>query len=540
MSGGILQLVAYGKEDLFLTRDPQITFFKIIYRRHTNFAREEIPQIFSNEPDFGKRSTCIISQSGDLICGMVLKITLPPIPKLQSNGVMHGIMEDQTATKIAWIRKIGFAMLKYVEIEINGKVVDRHYGEWLYIWSELTTKNINDNGLNKLIGDVPELTSFTESKEEYTLYIPLQFWFCRQSGLALPMIGLQYSDVKINIELYELDKCYIASPTHYIKCCDDIVNFLPYEYIYQKNDDNVETYGIFSHYDSITRRLYYTAITAEKFRSIPCDGDGDGVISWTLTRDMANKYMIRGISSDFSAKPDLKVKSVSVHKKSLKNIKLKECVVMTDYVYLDEDERIKFTQTKHDYLIEQLYCTPNISITGNNPKMRLNIDQPCKLMVWLTQFDYLSNFNDRFNFTDSHIIKKSFDTSHTDPTKIKLFGKGIVGNGIGNSLIAEETVRLNSQIRLSTRPHQYFEYIQPYQHAKNKLPTGCGMYSYGIIPLDPAPSGTTNMSQIDLIELNLKMNHQVNTDHGVKFRAYALCYNVWRVDNGLSSPIFIR
>ncbi|VBB18237.1 capsid protein [Yasminevirus sp. GU-2018] len=553
MTGGILQLVAYGKEDLFLTRDPQITFFKVIYRRHTNFAREEIPQYFIHDPNFGKRSTCIIAQDGgDLIGNMSLKITLPAIPKLstissvsseakedQRDGVL-----DQTSTKFAWIRKIGFAMLKYIEIEINGKVIDRHYGEWLYIWSELTTRNINDGGLDKLIGDVPELTSFTESKEEYVLYVPLYFWFCRQSGLALPIVGLQYSDVKVNLEFYELDRCFVISPTHYIKCYGDIVNFHPYEYIYQRGVDNIDRYGMFSHYDSINRRLYYTAINSDKLTGVPYDGDvstlNDATKNSILTTPRAEKYAIRGVSSDFSIRPDLGVKSVTVHRKSLKTIKLKECVVMADFVYLDDDERIKFAQSKHDYLIEQLYFTPNISIEGTNPKMKLDIDQPCKLMVWLTQLDYVSDFNDRFNFTDSHIIKRPYDVQHTNPTKRKLFGRRSVGETVGNSLIDEETIRLNSQVRLSTRPNEYFEHLQPYQYSKNRLPTGCSMYSYGVIPLDPAPSGTTNMSQIELIELNLKMNYRVNINQKAKFRAYALCYNVWRVDNGLSSPIFIR
>src|SRR5690606_26406313 len=85
-----------------------------------------------------------------------------------TNTTEFGQSRDNNATQIAWIRQIGYAMLKYVEIEIGGEVIDRHYGEWLYIWSILTTKNIDDGGLRKLIGDVPELTEFTDSKDEYT------------------------------------------------------------------------------------------------------------------------------------------------------------------------------------------------------------------------------------------------------------------------------------------------------------------------------------------------------------------------------------
>lgn len=564
MTGGIVQLVAYGKEDLFLTRDPQITFFKVIYRRHTNFAREEIEQQFTNEPDFGKRNTCIISLEGDLIDGMALKITLPAIQSISSSNVVmnsnsttytaSGISSngadsnvssrDNIATQIAWVRRIGYAMIKYIEVEINGEVIDRHYGEWLHIWSMLTTNNINDDGLNKLIGNVPELTDFTNSKEEYTLYVPLQFWFCRYSGLALPLLCLQYSDVKINLELYELDKCYITSPTHYVKCVADVVNFKPYEYLIQKGPDGIERYGIFSRYDIINQRLYYTTVNSDRFIGVPYDGDPSTLDIATknsiLNTPKSERYVITGISTNFTVKPDLGVKSVTTHGRSYKNIRLKNCVLMVTYVYIEDDERMKFARSKQDYLIEQLYYTPNIPIEGTSPKAKLDIDQPCKLTVWLTQLDYISDFNDRFNYTDSHILKRAYDINQSDPNKVRIYKDVPIGGEVGNSLIDEEAIRLNSQMRLSKRVNEYFEYIQPVQHTKNCLPKGCAMYSYSIFPTDPAPSGTTNMSQIELVELVLKMNYRVNVTQKAKLRSYSLCYNIWRVDNGLSALIFVR
>lgn len=531
MGGGIIQLVAYGREDLFLTRDPQITFFKVIYRRHTNFAREEISQYFIHDPNFGKRTTCKISSEGDMIDRMTLKITLPEIP-------------PDIGSKFAWIRRIGQAMIKYVEIEINGKVIDKHYGEWLYIWSTLTSRNITDGGLDKLIGNVPELTDFTNGKKEYILYIPLYFWFCRTSGLSLPLISLQYSDIKVNIELFELDKCYILSPTHYIKCDANIVNFEEYEYLVQKGSDGIDRYGIFSHFDVINKRLYYTAITSDKLTGVPYDGDplmlNNNIKGSLLNTFKSEKYLIRGVSTDFTVKPDLGAKSITSHHKSLKNINLKECILLTDYVYLDDDERFKFAQTKQDYLIEQLYFTPNALIEGTNPKIKLDIDQPCKLTIWLTQLDYISNFNDRFNYTDSHILKKTCDTAHTDPNKIKLFNDIQLNQETGNSLIDEEMIKLNSQVRVEKMNNEYFEYLQPFQLSSNTLPRGCGMYSYSLFPTDPSPSGATNMSQIELIELFLKMNYKVNINQRAKFRSYSLCYNVWRVEYGLSDLIFVK
>jgi hypothetical protein len=572
MTGGILQLVASGVEDLFLTRDPQITFFKLMYRRHTNFSLEDVPQYFVHDPDFGKRATCVIGKdSGDLLHRMCLKITLPEIQKLSttssfttdaldnassfitgtgtigdSSDTMSNFVGSSSVkpTLFAWIRKIGFSMIKFIEIEINGKVVDRHYGEWMYLFSQLTTLNINDGGLNKLIGDVPELTEFSETKPEYIMYIPLYFWFCRSSGLALPLVSLQYSDVKINVEFYDLDRCYYVSPTHYIKCNADIVNFKSYEFISQRGSDNVDRYGIFSYYDTINNRLYYTSINSDRLIGVPYDGDisnlNNAIRQTILATPKADKYMIKGVSSDFTVKPDLAVSSITVHRRSLKNIKLKECYVLANFIYLDDDERMKFAQNRHDYLIEQLYYTPNLPIEGSNLKLKLDIDQPCKLKIWVAQLDYINNFNDRFNYTDSHIYRRSHDMYYTDPSKIKMFNSTEINDQIGTSLINETTLNLNSQTRLTKRDATYHEKLQPFQHSSNALPKGVGIYSYSLFPFETYPSGTTNMSQIELIETVLKMNYRVNVNQKAKFRSYALCYNVWRVDNGLSSPVFIR
>jgi hypothetical protein len=580
MAGGVIQLVAVGKEDLFITNDPQITFFKVIYRRHTNFAREDIPQFFINEPDFGKRSTCLISQTGDLVNNMALKITLPEIPCFSSQH--DGKARDdctENKMKFAWIRRIGFAMIKFVEVEIDGKVIDRHYGEWLHIWSCLTTRNITDNGLNKLIGDVPELTDFTFSKDEYVLFIPLQFWFCRSPGLSLPVINLQYSDIKVNLELYDLDKCYVISPSHSIKCDANLENFKQYEYLVQKGCDGIDRYGIFSHFDAVNKRLYYTAITHDKFTGMQTEGDvsiqhnskssyngsstaglnallnringnkkgnifnkkiiNKNVYDDSISRTDSNphrfeKYVIRGVTSGFTIVPEINSKTMTVHHRSLKNIKLKECIILANYIYVDNEERFKFAKRKNDYLIEQLYYTPNVPIEGPNAKVQLVADQPCKLTVWVAQLDYIYDFNDRFNYTDSHIIKCQYNV----PTEV--MGPYNSAKYIGNSLIEESTIKLNSQDRLTKRPNKYFEYLQPFQHTLNRLPEGCGMYSYGLIPTQVAPSGTTNMSQIELVELHLKMNHKISVNQKAKFRSYSLCYNVWRVDSGLSGLVFIK
>jgi len=492
MPAGIIQLVAIGKENLFLTHDPQITFFKIIYRRHTNFSQEDIDQNFTHEVNFGKKSSCKLSICADLINKVCLKIVLPEILKTNNN------------TKFAWIKNIGHAIIKTLEVEIDGKIIDTHYGEWMYLWSCLTNDN-NTEGFNKLIGNVPELTDYTESKPSYELFIPLYFWFCRSTGLSLPIVNLQYSDIRINLELYEIEKCCSILPTHYINCVCNIDNFIPNEYLVQNN-----RYGIFSHYDIIEKKLYYTPITQEKFIGYEPD-----ISIFTNNIKPAN-YIIYGTKSNFSVNPVINSKSMLSNNISLKYIKLKECYLLVSYVFIENEERLKLAKSKKDYLIEQLYYTPDITVDNGTARVLLNIDQPCKLTLWVAQLVYLNNFNDRFNFTDSYDEKK------------------------GNSLFVNETYKLNSQLRTSNKLHNYYQYVQPLQYTQNYLPKGTGMYSFSLFPTDFLPSGTTNMSQIELIELNMKLNDKINVNNKVKIRSYSLCYNVWRVDSGLSSLIFIR
>jgi len=179
MGGGLMQLVAYGAQDVYLTGDPQITFFKVVYRRHTNFALESIEQTFTGSTDLGKSVSCVISRNGDLVSGVHLQVVLPRL-----------VDDDH-----CYCPGVGHALIQSAEIEIGGQKIDKHYGEWLDIWDELTQSSEKADGYNAMVGK--ELTPHTGG--EY-LYIPLQFWFNRNPGLALPLIALQYHEVRFAIK----------------------------------------------------------------------------------------------------------------------------------------------------------------------------------------------------------------------------------------------------------------------------------------------------------------------------------------------------
>lgn len=288
MGGGLMQLVAYGAQDVYLTGNPQITFFKVVYRRHTNFSVETIEQAVDSAKPSG-RYTITVHRNGDLATNSAFKVKVPAVLA----GDLAGVSE------IAWVRRLGHALIKQVEVEIGGSKIDKHVGTWLDIWYELTHTQAQERGYRALIGDVPEMTalravdssaSTNEVLPEYTLYIPFQFWFCRNTGLALPLIALQYHEVRFHIEL-----------------------------------------------EAITKLLVWNGSSAP----------------------------------------------------NLNNFSFRSAGVMVDYVYLDSEERRRFAQVGHEYLIEQVQFTGGESLFGAstsgsslNNKFKLNFNHPCKEVVW--------------------------------------------------------------------------------------------------------------------------------------------------------------
>lgn len=504
MPGGPIQLVAYGLPDMYLTKEPQITFFKMVYRRHTNFSTEMIPQPFLTKPDFGRKSSCVLSRNGDLVSNMYLLIELPSIPAFtNADGT-----EDKI-TKVAWTKYIGYAIINTIDVEIGGKLIDRHYGEYLYIWEELTKRSRNRN--DELVGNIKLLTDFTNGKNSYTLYVPLKFWFCKTHGLALPLVALQYSEVKVNLNLNDIDKCLRTVPSHYINVRDDILNYDNLEYITQTVDDNVAI-GQFIYNDVINKRLYYNRISRDKFLSITTDStDIDSVVNNNLNQ----KYLVNGNTNQYKYMPEVNVsEKVHTHSK-LVNISLRRCFLLVNYVYLDSEERLKFSKAKHEFLIDQVTLLNEKTISGQNTTLNIPLNHPTKMLVWVSQLSYLkdSNNNDFFNYTDS-------------------YAPG------GKNLIDKTTILLNGNERLSFRSSNYFNWVQPNQSFSNSPQEGINVYSFCLNPEEHQPSGSCNMSIIDNISLQMTMKSIINFRNDAKFRGYSVNYNVLKIAYGLSALVF--
>lgn len=193
MAGGLLQIVASGAQDVYLTGNPQITFFKVVYRRHTNFSIESIQQFFRNEQnlDFGKSTYSVIERKADLMSGAVLEITLPKLNQTQGG-----------ATYVNWVNGIGNALIKSAIVKIGGYTVDTQSGEWMDIHSQYNVSKDKQNTYDEMVGNRATSTNIL-ADNELTLHIPLHFWFSNP-GLALPVEALQYHDVEIHFDFAKL------------------------------------------------------------------------------------------------------------------------------------------------------------------------------------------------------------------------------------------------------------------------------------------------------------------------------------------------
>lgn len=494
MGGGLIQLVAYGIPDIYLTGDPQITFFKVAYKRHTNFSIEPIKQYFSSSPDFGKKVSCILTKAGDLISKSYLYIELPFIPpfKQSDNQTLDNLK------KIAWVRKLGFALINKISIEIGGQLIDCHYGDWLNIWSELT--NTHDKSLNEMIGNLPELTSLTNGKMSHKLYIPLEFWFCQDSGLALPIVALQYSEVSIHLELNRAEDCYYIGPTHCIIVSEDVVNFNKNEIIQQKFN-NIEINCIFMDYDVMTNKMYYIKINmAQSFNTEPLYSDPD--------TDELITYPIVGLDSKFTVHPiGLEVKQNNILNRQLTIVK---SYLQVDYIYLDTLERVKFIKANHEYLIEQVQFAGTKTISNNNVLQQLSFSNPIKELIWNTSLNYITI--DQFNYTNNFIN--------------------------GSNMLSTATLFLNGHPRFSIRDGNYFNWVQAYQYHTRTV-DGIYIYSFCLQPEKVGqPDGSINMSKIDDIKLQLVFDGTVSADITAKLRIYGRGYNILRIIHGLGGLAF--
>jgi hypothetical protein len=352
MGGGLINIISYGAQDEYLSGEPDITFFKMVYRKHANFAMETIEQDLNIS---GNMAFCDIRRDGDLILNCWIEC--------ENENDEH---------------RDGNEMLEYVQFLIGNQVIDTHYGQWYSIWNKLSMHRRNIDGYNMLINK----DNINDSKKAF---IPLQFFFCKNTGLALPLIALKYHEVSIHIKF----------------------------------------------------------------------------------------------------------------KDKVKNKKL-----YVDYVYLEQEERIRFAQKDHEILIEQLQFSGEPDIKSSSKF--LNFKHPVKELVWTYIGDAELKSNDDNN---------------------RAYNDSLIGKNI--------SIKLNEYFKIKNREDMYFTHIQPYQHHSN-IPTerNIYVYSFALKPEDYQPSGTCNFSRLKSCQIISPEGY------GKGIQVYAVNYNILKITSGMGGLLF--
>lgn len=571
MTGGLLQIATYGSQDMYLTGIPEITFFKVVYRRYTNFSMESIIIPFDNQTGFGKTMDVILPRVGDLINRTYLQIILPEITIKRRIPVTNEMSElnilnqqyeyitdfmtiniqayrngmeninvlnitpetiitaiddtyninnfstmikvnfisvlnntnfsynnicfqelmntlkdengmilltttilmikklllrglnmsqrllnyhynkikklsekviDQTNiyAKIAWIKKLGHFIINQIEVSLGGNIIDTHNSYWIDIWYELNKVNNIDSIYNRMIGNVDELTIPSRSKKSYTLYIPLNFWFCKFTGLSMPLVASQYHNVTLSVRLRELYEC-----------------------------------------------LYIAELTDEE--------QADPIIRKSRIRELKILDL-----RNFTDQTGIDL----------------EANLYVDYIFLDNMERKKFAQSSHEYLIEQIQYIYYSNNTPNPLSLDLQLNYACRTLFWIVQDTSIIKYTDGYNE-----LKWSKYTFGDNNKKI-LYTSSISFNGT-TRLIPMETIFTN--------------YVVSFYCFSSTPSDGINLYSFALYPREQQPSGSCNMSKLTKVVLSVEFN-EIITSGLFDVHVFALNYNILRLFSGFSSLAF--
>ncbi len=545
MPAGEIILVAYGEENIFLSENPQISFFKIIYRRYTNFSIETIKTNFLYETKFGKKYTVEISKIGDLLNKMWLVIELPDIPKIYdfNNNIDNRI-------KFKWTKKIAYALIDYVEIQIGSQIISKLWGEWMNVLDELNWNNFNSS-LNEYIGNTPDLTTYrylNKNFESKTLYVPLWFWFSNTSSAALPLLCLEYNSVRFNIQLNNFESCGIFSPSNYILLETYYGNGILGEPLLQISNqglawaefDSIDI-GEFdqTNYNIKNYILYFRQISDNNFITTS-NFSSDIIKLFTNNSNISFNYIILGL---YSGSIYIPIKSNPLNPQSIyiqqtynfnfpTNLVFKQMYLLCNYIYLDREERKIFYLNKHEYTIHQIFYSNPRYLNNLNNKIYIEAINPCQYLLFMGQVRYFLNYNVNENFNyDMYFFKPGL----IDP----IFNLESIINPVNKSVIKNAYFSLNSNPGIENYEMKFYSNLLPFLYfPMSKNNNGFGLYSFSLYPDALQPSGSINLSYFSTFELNTIL-HPIDVDYNqYVLKIYTVGFNFLKIANGVAAPIF--
>lgn len=570
MGGGLMQLVAYGAQDVYLTGNPQITFFKVVYKRHTNFSIEPIEVTFNGNAGFNRKVQAQITRNGDLITKVYLRVELPEV--CAQSGLSD---KELSRTQFAWVRRVGHAMVEEVELEIGGSRIDKQYGEWLTIWQELTLPTGQDEGYARMIGDVPELTELSTPapvsnvlKRTYTLYVPLQFWFNRNNGLALPLIALQYHEVRVNFKFRHVNELCVRSQNFNPKHIPDVENAtLLVDYIYLDTEER-RRFAQVSH-EYLVEQLQTTndqAVTSNTKKEQLNFNHPSKCLFWAIKsgqfRNDKSFLAYEPYNWDNALKVAAEKLLMGLYAMNTDCSLVTDCD-LTNGNYVEESVLVvdKETGVLVDDCGSRTVCKLDLSVVKSYVKLSNGDDLVDRVSGNIVAYEeggklYVHHVNLVKNELTMEDLSVNVDRYLVDNRNawIKLLDVvvwqhdnfGLNLDGTGNP-VSEAKLQLNGHDRFETLDGNYFNYVQPYQSWPNTPSDGINTYSFALKPCEHQPSGTANFSRIDTTELFLtfaqldrtgKDVFRANLDAETKCVVYTVNYNVLRIMSGMGGMAY--
>jgi len=517
-----MQLVAYGAQDVYLTGNPQITFWKVTYRRHTNFAMESIEQTFNGQADFGRRVTCTISRNGDLAYRTYLQVTLPEIGQSLSS--------DGGSVYARWLDFPGHQLIQNVEVEIGGQKIEKQYGDWMHVWNQLTMDKNQQAGYFKMVGNTTQLTYVTDPSfadvdgpcdsdaprqvcaprnalPETTLYIPLQFWFCSNPGLALPLIALQYHEVKVNIDLRAIDECLFA----------------------------VKSLTAGSESQSVTSAYAQSLVSASLYVDyIYLDTDERRRMAQNPHEYLIEQLQYTGAESVGSSSNKVRL-NFNHPCKELVWVVQPDCNVDYCASLIGGNALYNLLGAQPFNYTDALDALPNTLKAFGSPAELSNATGDAVISGGLFESAGADDVEVTANWSGTWAGSANSVTSGVSDAGTFVLGETALDMHCwGENPVVTAKLQLNGQDRFSEREGTYFDQVQPWQHHTRSPDTGINVYSFALRPEEHQPSGTCNMSRIDNATLQLILsNATVEGTNTAKVRVYARNYNVLRIMSGM-------
>ena len=453
MAGGLMQLVAYGAQDVYLTGQPKVTFFQAVYKRHTNFAMENIQQTVNGTPSNSGRVSVTIARNGDLVGDMYIR--------LQPSGTSGNLTSNNNIYDMCWLAERAVAD---IELTIGGQRIDKHYQAWWRLYAELFLGESDKINYGKLTS---ASSTISDSTNPSSVYLPLLFFFNRNPGLYLPLIALQYHEVRMDFDLTAYFSSYFGSSSPVFE-------------------------------------------------------------------------------------------------------------VWANYVYLDTEERRRFAQKGHEYLIEQVQHTGGDSITlASAPgptvspvaqTIRLSFNHPVKELIWCYQNTSATAYNSMWNFSTSasnvnvscaplpqvavaalpHTVgcPRLFSNTgaiggQTVTSNVYWVEDGSVNTSAATAVevgpLYNFKLVLNGQDRFKEQSGKYFNQYQPYVYHTGVPYPGIYAYSFALQPEEHQPTGTCNFSRIDNAQVSINIKGCATTPLQ---RMFAVNYNILRIQSGMGGLAF--